>query len=332
MRLFNYSKAFWAEKSGAIAVVFGLGALPIFGLTTLAVDYGRQSLVTAEIGQWVSEACDRVRSGFFAGQPMSERIGAADAVLRSRVAQNTSTLPDDFNFAVSEQAGGVHIDASGTVNAAGVIFSGDWQIAFDVNCDGAASGGGPGSLIFAETFENPQVNPGWSWQVFASYPDWLVDGYGPQIIIGGVDGLHPASYEGAQYVELDSNWFAGGDGLDESQGSPLPNAGQARLLNSSIARVVYLNAGTYELTFVTRRKLFFLPISNEYDIGVYFEPAASGAFSSTPIAVTGNETNWTVHRQTLVVAAPGDYRIAFRALGRATKFGGLLDDISLRRL
>ena len=300
MPRFKYPINLRSDTRGAIAVIVAGAALPVFGFSALAISHAGHVTLAAEANGWIEEACDRTNSEFFLAQDTASKVAAAEGVMSVRSA-DASGLPGDFAFAVTEVAGDVHIETSGT--SLGLMGGLSHDVAFNVDCNGENSSPGGGYLIFAETFENSPIDPGWTWQVFSSYPNWSVEGYGPQIIVGGVDGIHPPSVEGTQYAELDSNWNKGGAGLDEDTSSTLPNPGQAKKLNSSIARTVYLEAGSYELTFSSRRKLMFSGVF-DYALRVYVEPESTTEFSTTPLATFGDEAAWTPHTHYIDISSP----------------------------
>jgi len=175
------------------------------------------------------------------------------------------------------------------------------------------------NLLTNGSFENPTVPDGYSdWAVYnyldgTNKHDWYrLSGQGIEIQRGAVVTAH----DGYQYVELDS---------DKKHHIGTPTFGGSESTNSSMGQDVTLDPGRYELSF------WYCPRpgngdGNGIEYGLWNDDF-SGTYSWT--VDDSNITDWTQITGTFNITDPGNYTIAFAAIGDPNTLGGFIDDVEL---
>jgi Flp pilus assembly protein TadG len=101
-------RRFGNDKSGGVAILFGLSFIPIIGLTGAAIDYGRASQLRSRIAS-ASDA-----AALAAAKAPNLTVTERDALARSVFNANTADIRTmtGINFRVSSIASGVRVDVS----------------------------------------------------------------------------------------------------------------------------------------------------------------------------------------------------------------------------
>ncbi len=101
-------RRFANDKSGGVAILFGLSFIPIIGLTGAAIDYGRASQLRSRIAS-ASDA-----SALAAAKSPNLTVTQRDALARSVFNANTADIRtmQAINFRVTSIASGVRVDVS----------------------------------------------------------------------------------------------------------------------------------------------------------------------------------------------------------------------------
>lgn len=174
------------------------------------------------------------------------------------------------------------------------------------------------NLIVNGSFESPalQTSPcGFTnWCVFQVIPGWSrVSGSGIEVQRNGAVGGVSTNW-GVQYVELDSDNERGG-----LQNQP-KNSGMA-------SDLIALSTGwTYTLSFQYRPRT---GSANDNGIEAFLSDVG-GANPFTQLLGTADATSggWRlISFSDITVAASGNYRLGFRAIGTSNELGGFIDDV-----
>lgn len=317
--LVNRARRFSKDCQGGVGILFGLSAVPLFGMAGMALDHGRQVVQYSEIDTWVEEACQRLDTAYFDLATSEEKRLAAEEVIALR-SINATELPSDFSYTVGETSGVVSISMSGTIalGLSGLIGSGSHVLDINEDCGLPPSPPtGAGTIVFADNFETPAVTrfpqgtivhqTAASWSTLA----------GP-----GLQYWHNSTYQlngittpdGEQMVELDSTDNPGTGGV----ASPT--------LNSVISTSIDIaQAGRYELSFMYRSRT-----TRRNDNGIEAYWAADGdALPGISIITVDNNTTWSTYTVSIDVSAPGRYHLSLGAIGQPNFVGGLLDQVVL---
>lgn len=316
------NKQFIDDSSAAIGMILALAALPTFSAMALAIDHGQAATTYGEIAVLADEACSRVSTPIIRNEPIATQVAAAQTLLDRRIA--------DFGAAgltatATDVSGDIHIAISGDLASIMPGQFGDFSVDQTLNCStGAAANANPvATIIFTESFENPLNDPGWSWQVRPSLPNWTTLG-GPGVEIHRpahrpmdpniFRGQFPTPPEGEQFAELDASFDRGG--------LPSPTT------NTAMATEIFLSVGTYQLSV---QYMIKLRANAGNAIDVFMESVDQPPLSSQ-LGTMDGAANWQTFTYDMVAPVEGWYRLGLRAGGAANDNGGAIDDIVLRRI
>ena len=165
-----------------------------------------------------------------------------------------------------------------------------------------ADAGHAASLLVNGSFEDPAVAPG-TWAVFGTIPGWTTT-FGPGIEIR--NARVGTAQDGVNFVELDSNPLPGNSGMAQTFTSP-----------STMLDIAYWYAARPGTPPTSNGIEIWL---NALNIGGLFIPGDSGLGTT--------QTAWTRYSAT-VNGIVGANTLEFRAVGRADKLGGSLDNVTV---
>jgi len=140
------------------------------------------------------------------------------------------------------------------------------------------------------------------WAVYDSIPGWQKGAgtAGIEIQYNTIVGSYSPNY----YVELDSN---GGSNT-----------------NSSMFQTVYLEAGTYELSFWYHARTN----GEDYDNGIE-ALIGNGSIGTVSKKLNQMETVWEQITWNFIIDESDDYDLIFKAYGNDNSLGGFIDSVSL---
>lgn len=165
-----------------------------------------------------------------------------------------------------------------------------------------AHAGHAASLLVNGSFEGTSLKPG-KWAVFNTIPGWTTT-FGPGIEIRNAH-LGTAQ-DGVDFVELDSNPMPGNSGMAQTFASP-----------STVLDIAYWYAARPGVPASSNGIEIWL---NNLNIGSLFDQGDSGLGTT--------RTAWTRYAAT-VNGIAGYNTLEFRAVGRADKVGGSLDNVTV---
>lgn len=165
-----------------------------------------------------------------------------------------------------------------------------------------ADAGHAASLLVNGSFELPTLSPG-TWAVFETIPGWTTT-FGPGIEIRNARA--GSAQDGVNFVELDSNPLPGNSGMSQTFISP-----------GSLLDIAYWYAARAGVPPSSNGIEIWL---NSANIGPLFVPGDSGLGTL--------QTAWTRYTAT-VNGIVGTNTLEFRAVGRADKLGGSLDNVTV---
>lgn len=361
-------RSFLKDARGSTALIFGLG-LPVLMLAVGGgIDYTQAAARRQKIASAIELSCREAAldiyklSGQSGADPKKDYTPVANAKIRdavNRLSQNgvssvtvTSTLANNVITAVST--------ATSANSFGGILGYETLALRIERRCNyvlasttpgtGGPNPGGPGTVLFVESWETGHNVASNSWTVLKNWNGWTTRNDQGGIEINGIPELAANTIRfGNFFAELDSHCYTSGCRTNSSMWREFGTSTNP------------LETGNYELSYwyISRERnpayagLTLCAKSTdgkkEWDaikadrwrdqtnrIEVFFQQKKSGSYTTPPrdvdkatdqVDVCVHTDTWTERKIPLKVTTKGTYRIFFQAAGREDTYGGLIDYI-----
>jgi hypothetical protein len=352
-------RSFLKDARGVSALLFGLAAPAIALAVGGGIDFSqaasRRQRIASEVEIGCREAAVKIysQSQKTGADPKKDYTSVANTEIRGRViglsqpgvggVSVTSTAANNVITAVAT--------ATSTNSFGGLLGYNTIALRVERRCDyvlgtPGGSGGGPGTVLFMESWETGHNVASNSWTVLKNWNGWTTQSTQGGIEINGIPELAANTIRfGNFFAELDSHCYTSGCKTNSSMWREFTNlakgdyelsywyisrvrntgyAGQTLCAYPTEAKAVWdkLKAATWE-SQTNRIETFF----QQKKSGSYATPAKDVDKATDQVDVCVHTDKWTERKIPLKVTTAGTYRIFFQAAGREDTYGGLIDYI-----
>jgi len=350
-------RSFLKDARGVSALMFGMSvpviALAVGGGIDFSQAAARRQLIASAVELGCREASSEInrQSQLTGADPKKDYTSVANTEIRKKVnnlAQSgvngttvTSTLANNVITAVAT--------AGSTNSFGGILGYNTIALRVERNCNyvlGTSGGtGGPGTVMFVESWETGHNVASNSWTVLKNWNGWTTQSSQGGIEINGIPELAANTIRfGNFFAELDSHCYTSGCKTNSSMWREFPNlakgdyelsywyiarernpayAGQTLCAYKTDAQAAWdkvKNADWREKT--NRIEVFFQKKSSSYAT-----PSKDVDKATDQVDVCVHTDKWTERKIPLKITTAGTYRIFFQAAGREDTYGGLIDYI-----